>query len=242
MGQDGRDEDGAADGFVPGLSDAELVSRLQQEIPPGTWRALTERGVAGYAIRTLHSSVLRGTVNSKLAALHRPVHLTDAEIARLRDRSDERSDLVNESVARGLRRFRDHGVLAGVWRPGGASLRTYATNACFLELPNMVRGWRAHHRNENSQPHQDLEEFETIGLLERLHPHDDLGYPHERRAELELVFRALEGELARAAWLRWQHDLTWAECAQHLGISPRVLEGQLRRFRQSYSRDEETRP
>jgi DNA-directed RNA polymerase specialized sigma24 family protein len=242
MGQDGHDDHGAIDGFVAGLSDAELVNRLREEVPPGLWWALTERLVAGYAIRTLHAAVLRGTVNRKLAALNRPIHLTDAELDRLRDRAEERGDLINESVTRGLRRFRDHGVRAGAWRPGGASVRTYATNACFLELPNMVRGWRAHHRHENHRPHHDLEEFETMGLLERLHPQDDLGYIHERRAELDQVIIALDGELAKAALLRWHHDLTWAECAQHLGISPRVLEGRLRRFRQSYSRDEETPP
>ena len=78
-----------------------------------------------------------------------------------------------------------------------------------------------------------------MGLLERLHPHDELGYLHERNAELDDILNLLPDELAAAASLRRQHDLTWADCARYLGISTRVLEGQLRRFRQNHSRDGE---
>lgn len=239
MDQDGRDDDSSLEESIAHLSDAELVRRLREEVPPGMLWAITEREIAGQAISTLHAYVLDGRINGKLADLGRPVYFTGAELTRLRENRDDRGDLVNESVARGLRQFRDHGIRGGRWLPGGASVRTYAINACFREMPNLVRGWRAHHRSQPGRPHQDLAEFETMGLLERLHPHDDLGYPHERSAELDDVISILPDDLAAAAWLRRQHDLTWAQCARYLGISPRVLEGQLRRFRQNHSRDEE---
>jgi DNA-directed RNA polymerase specialized sigma24 family protein len=239
MDQDGRDDDGFRDGRGELLSDIELVTRLRAEVPPGMLWAITEREIARCAIRILHGCILERRINGKLAALKRPVKLTDVELDQLREHDDERGDMVNEAVARGLRQFRDHGIHGNRWHPGLASVRTYAINACFRELPNQVRGWRAHHSERGRRPDLDLTEFESMGLLERLHPREDIGYAQQRSAELDEVLSILPGELAAAAWLRRQHDLTWAECAHYLGISPRVLEGQLRRFRQNHSRDEE---
>jgi len=54
----------------------------------------------------------------------------------------EQEDLAQETVAEGLRVFKDHGLERGGWQPeGGASLKTYFTGALLGQFANAWRRW-----------------------------------------------------------------------------------------------------
>jgi hypothetical protein len=106
--------------------------------------------LAAYGYPVVLSWLRRGTIWRHCAERGRPLYPTDAEREILEGQFDERLELALETVAEGLKFFRERVLLAGRWSfDGGAALTTYFIGACLLAFPNVFRRWDAAGRRWN---------------------------------------------------------------------------------------------
>jgi hypothetical protein len=213
---------------LPAVSNLELVVRLRKSGCSGVLWLQTVDRLVGYGVGTLHRLLLDGSINAKLARLGRPVQLSAAELEHLAASQEERDDLVRDAVFTGLVLFRDRGIADGTWSPErGADLMTYFVNACLLALPNIVGSWRT--RRARTPPivphHVELESFAMAGDDPSLRALDD--------AALDALLASLPPQIARVARTVACDGITWAAACRRHSVSPRMVEGHLRRLRRS---------
>jgi hypothetical protein len=233
------DDDGelSYDGRVlPELSNVELVARLRKSGCTGMlWLRAVDRFVS-CGVRTLRRQIADGSVNPKLVELRRPVHLSSTEREHLRAHPEERDDLVLDAVFAGLVLLRDRGIIDGGWDPAkGADLMTYFVNACLLGLSNPVGTWRTRRaallRTVASDPDDLAAVLADLDADPSLSVQDDAG--------LEALLATLPPEIADVARLVACEGVTWAEASRRRGVSPRLVEGHLRRYRRRPRRAED---
>ena len=221
---------------LPPLSDAELVAILVADGFDGEmWRA-AEAVLAAVAISVLHDLLLGGTIARKSFALDRPIIPTADEIAVLRQRDEDRVDLVHTAVVDGIRLFRRLSREGRGWREdGGASLMSYVINGCVRALANPYRTWRT-----------------RLGQGPSLDPWPDAGCVGEPTSsepdplarlvteeEWQILIDSMPPSLARAVEVWRLTGESWTLIAARLGISGRSIEGLLRRWRKGRRLDEE---
>lgn len=235
------DDEGSHGGRVlPELSNVELVTRLRTEGCAGVLWLRTAERMIGYATGTLRGRLHDGSINTKLARLGCPVRLSHLEQEHLRTHLTDRDDLVQDAVFAGLLRLRDHGILGDQWDPAkGADLMTYFVNGCVLNLPSPLRRWRTRRAATLPVIAYEPADLEALAALDS--PTTDPALVAHDRAALQLLLDELPPEIVGPA-RRVAHDgLTWADACRREGMSPRVVEGHLRRYRRGTSRSEENR-
>lgn len=239
--QENEDEPGSPSSEVlSGLTDAELVAGLRRDGCTGVRWALARERLAGYAIGTLQRMFLDGTLIWHTTSLGRPVRFTEAEGADLRSNADDRANLVHEAVYQGLVLVHDEAVLGRKWDPArGASLSTYAVNACLLTLPNIARAWRTARKAVPPTASLDSADIRAAIDADSRRAQPDIADRMVTAAEFEAEIARMHPDLQRAARLRCTTEQSWAEIAQALGLSPRVLEGLMHRHRKKYRRGTE---
>jgi transcriptional regulator with XRE-family HTH domain/DNA-directed RNA polymerase specialized sigma24 family protein len=130
-------------------------------------------------------------------------------------------DLVQETVVRTLPVFKKR-LMRGQWRAdGGVSLRTYFIGGLLRSFANV---WRAYLIDTPVVP-AGLVPSEVLSL--------DLGLP-DTMAQREAIregLASIENQRTRAALVLTEDGYYQEEIAQILGISPRTVEGLLRRHR-----------
>jgi hypothetical protein len=206
----------------PVLTETELSLALnaKAEGPDGpTWVRLSE-SLARYAISVLLVWIRTGRMHDQCR--RRGMRLSHGWLP-LED--SDAQELVNLTVAYGLRRFRERSLVQGKWRTdGGASLGSWFVNDCILEYPNIWRSW-----------------VRTEERWRRVH--DNLGWQNGTQAIVDPQVREVErwqviDTLARiedgstraiAALLIDGYSLQ--EIGQILGLSGRAVEGRLYRLR-----------
>ena len=225
---------------LPELSNLELVSRLQMSRCSGVLWIRTVDRVVSYGTGTLRRQLLDGSINTKLARLRCPVQLSTAEREHLRGHPVECDDLVQDAVFAGLLRLRDRGILGGEWDPAkGADLMTYFVNGCLLALPNPIRDWRKHRTAALPTIVYDAADLDALAALSS--PDGDPARDVHDRAALEELLAGLPPEIVDVARGVACDGLSWADACRRHGVSPRVVEGHLRRYRQRHRRPEEDR-
>lgn len=216
-------------------TDTELVERLRRSGFAGNeWRA-AEAVLVAVAISVLHDMLLGGSVARKSLALHRAIILTPEETERLREQPEDRTDLVHAAVVEGIRVFRRLCLEGEGWDPErGASLLSYVVNGCVLALANPVRAWRTQRRRT---PRTEVLDEDHADRLSSSEP-DPLArvLADEDRAAL---LGSMPAPLTRAVWLWIDTGWPWIRIAGEIGVSPRSLEGLLRRWRQQHVQQKE---
>lgn len=209
------------------LSNVELVARLQKNGCTGILWVRAVDALVSCGVRTLRRQVTDGTVNAKLDALRRPVHLTGAERDHLRAHPEELDDLVLDAVLTGLVLLRDRAILDGRWDPGkGADLMTYFVNGCLLGFPNPVGAWRTRRARAPRTVEYTADDAAVLADLAA-----DPSLRAQDAAALEALLATFPAEIAGVARLVACDGVTWAEACRRHGVSPRTVERHLRRYR-----------
>lgn len=226
--------------ILPELSNVELVARLRTSRCTGVLWLRTADRVVTYATGTLRRQLLDGSINTKLARLRCPVQLGIVEREHLRAHPVERDDLVQDAVFAALLRLREHGILGGEWDPAkGADLMTYFVNGCLLALPNPLRDWRRHRTPGLPTVVYDAADIDALAALSS--PDSDPARDVHDRAALEELLAGLPPEIVDIARSVACDGLSWADACRRHRVSPRVVEGHLRRYRRRHHRPEEDR-
>ena len=225
---------------VPELSNLELVVRLRKCRCTGVlWLRAVDR-VVSYGTCTLRRQLLDGSVNAKLARLGRPVQLSAPEREYLRGHLTERDDLVQDAVFAGLLLLRDRAILGVEWDPArGADLMTYFVNGCLLSLANPIRDWRRHRTVTVTTVAYDAADLDALTALDALH--GDPAWGVHDRAALDDLLAQLPPTITEVARSVAYDGLNWADACRRHRVSPRVVEGHLRRYRRRHRRLEEDR-
>jgi DNA-directed RNA polymerase specialized sigma24 family protein len=223
---------------VPELSNLDLVGCLKQNGCTGVLWLRTVDRVVSYGTGTLRRQMVDGSVNSKLARLRCPIRLGPSEREHLRAHPHERDDLVQDAVFAGLVRLRDRGILGGEWDPAkGADLMTYFVNGCLLSLPNPMREWRRQRTAAVPTITYDAADLDALRALTSLEA--DPVWSIQDRDALEELLAGLPPTIVDVARSVACDGLNWADACRRHRLSPRLVEGHLRRYRRRYRRPEE---
>jgi DNA-directed RNA polymerase specialized sigma24 family protein len=202
-------------------ADRDLRDMLAAQGFAGPAYAVFEEELASYGYQVMTDWLRTGYIFSQCRNTGVPLFsqpIPDQEI----------EDLAQETVAEALGAFKRKGLQEGSWRPdGGASLKTYFTGALCLQFAN---SWKKRLRAG----------FPAASSLEILPCDSESGEPGP--AEISLQRDSIRRGLAHIKCERtrvalvlvadgYQHE----EIAEILGpgVTPRAVEGYLRRHRQS---------
>lgn len=188
--------------------------------------------LVAYARPRLIHWTARGHIFAQCARHCWPLAPTTAERAHLAgDRADV-EDLVNETLALGLKLLRDKAV-AGErkWsRTGGASLTTYYLTSCVLSFPNLFRRWRRAFQDRPIPTRDDHPAFLELAASDD--PEEQVVFEIYSRTRLD----DMPPKIRRIVELRLD-GWSLAEIAELTGAcSARAVEGALRRCRDELGR------
>lgn len=148
----------------------------------------------------------------------------------------EAEELASDAVLDGFVYFRDRGVLGRQWSvEHGQPLNEYFVNACVLAFPNVYRRWQ-----RRVSGWQDVRLVESFASLDNIVTE---GTPEDavvEQAAANAAFAALSEDNRRLLFLHDQ-GYSHAEIAEMLRLTPRGVEGRIRRARLAVRRhpDEE---
>lgn len=138
----------------------------------------------------------------------------------------EAEELASDAVYDGFVYFRDRGLLGREWAvERGQPLNEYFVNACVFAFPNVYRRW---HTRVNGW--QDVRLVDTLASLENVVAE---GTPEDAVIEQQAVnaaFAALSEDSRRLLFLHDQ-GYSHAEIGELLRLTPRAVEGRIRRAR-----------
>jgi hypothetical protein len=141
-----------------------------------------------------------------------------------------------EGVARGLNRFK-RALQNGAWDPGGgATLRTFFMGACILEFPNLYRKcWlNADSRwSELARLEPDIVTLEPDIVTWSIPPPDP-GEVASMRIGIQKALRNIADDATRAAVILQSEGYSYREIGEFLGVTPRAVDGLLRRHRKQW--------
>jgi RNA polymerase sigma factor (sigma-70 family) len=127
-------------------------------------------------------------------------------------------DLVQETVAKALVKFRDFVLVGGRWDyRRGASLRTYFIGQCLIQFANVYNYWLRHDTTHATiRPVSEPREF-----LERADPGpEELVVQQEYAAQLLRSMKPRDREI----FTMIGGGMTQVEIAEALGVSPKTIE------------------
>lgn len=141
----------------------------------------------------------------------------------------EQEDLAQETVVEALRVFKEKVATGQGWDPaGGASVRTFFTRGLLFQFANI---WRKRLRTASVDAEVTIDELVDL-------PAATLG-PHELCAQRDEIRRGLadiDSHRTRAALVLTSDGYEQEEIAEILGVTPRAVEGYMRRHRQRTQR------
>jgi len=193
--------------------------------------------LAAYGVAVTMAWSRTGQIIARCKAVGRPLPFT--EFGPGRWSRDDRIEIAVETVARALNFFLSQVLKQGKWdHRRGASLRTYFVGACLLQFPNVFAVWaseqkRWHATNDCTDTPEDAENATTRGDVSRSDPTCEAVLRHEAE---QAVLGTIQDAKVRAAVQMVARGFTYAEAARSLGLSPRVVEGRLRRLRSRTAR------
>lgn len=145
---------------------------------------------------------------------------------------EERRDVAIDTALEGAVLFREYGLVRGLWRPdGGAGLSTYFVGAAVLAFRPVYVRWY----NAREEMRAALEEAARgAGPGDRL-----AGIPDQRATNLQdaaviwdqITRLRIPDEQTRGGLYWYAQGFTQREAAMKVGLSPRALEGRIRRLR-----------
>jgi DNA-directed RNA polymerase specialized sigma24 family protein len=203
-------------------ADRELRDMLAAQHFAGPAYAVFEEDLAGYGYQVMMDWLRTGYIfnqcrNTGILLLSQPIP------------GHELEDLAQETVAEALGAFKQRGLREGGWCPdGGASLKTYFTRALCLQFAN---SWKKRLRAAGTV---------ALSSLEMLPSDTESGEPGPaeiswQRDAIRRGLADIENEKTRVAVVLAADGYQHEEIAEILGpdVTPRSVEGYLRRHRQS---------
>lgn len=143
----------------------------------------------------------------------------------------EAEELASDAVYEGFVYFRERGVLGREWtQDRGQPLFEYFVNACVLAFPNVYRRWQT-----RANGWQDVRLVDSWASLEHVATE---GTPEDAVVEQQAAntaFAALSEDSRRLLFLHDQ-GYSHAEIGELLRLTPRAVEGRIRRARLSVRR------
>jgi len=219
---------------------AESLARRQQDLEQLNTLALTgftgpeyeifAGELAAYGYPVILAWLRRGTIWKHCADRHRWLNPTDIDREILEGQFEERLDLALETVAVGLRFFRDRVLRAGQWSfDGGATLTTYFVGACLLAFPNVFRRWQATERRWHQAMRVEmLNSSQGRTLADQ--PGSDPADVIAGRAAVISELNSMPAGVRDAAALVVD-GMSFEEAGEILGTTERGIEGRLYRYR-----------
>ncbi|MEV0680589.1 sigma factor-like helix-turn-helix DNA-binding protein [Actinosynnema sp. NPDC050436] len=208
-------------GRSAGHSDEVLVEHLRERgFTDAVWDALRTRLVVyglGFVTPLIGSGAIFASCRRRGRHLHQqPVLPEDAE------------ELAMDVVQDGLALFAERGIAGRQWSPtGGLTLRRYFENACVLSFPNVYRKWQRARRDW-----QDVELLDGWAPVERYQGSRSTEDVVVGRVAVDALFEHLGQDAGTVLFLHHQ-NFSHAEIAELLRLTPRAVEGRLRRARQT---------
>lgn len=209
--------------------DAAIVERLRPDGFQGDRYDRLIGRLMEYSLAVLMKWNASGMIFKKSRQAGRPV---PAEKITLAWDFEERRDVAIDTVLEGAVLFREYGLVRGQWRPdGGASLATYFVGAAILAFRPVYVRWY----NAREQMRAALEEAARgAGPGDRL-----AGIPDQRATDMheaalfwdEFAQLRIPDEQTRGGLYWYAQGFTQREAAMKVGLSPRALEGRIRRLR-----------
>jgi DNA-directed RNA polymerase specialized sigma24 family protein len=238
----------AAESLSRRSRDLEMVNALALAQFEGPAFEVFAGELAAYGYPVILAWLRRGTIWRHCAERGRPLYPTDAERETLEGQFDERLELALETVAEGLKFFRERVLLTGRWSfEGGATITTYFIGACLLAFPNVFRRWHAAGRRWNLAMNAAVltsPEGRTVADLPGTGPvsASDIvagrgSSPCSDPADVAGARSAVLGELrsmppgTRDAAALVIDGRSFAETAAAMGTTDRAVEGRLYRYR-----------
>ncbi|MGW6732280.1 RNA polymerase sigma factor [Streptomyces sp. NPDC055013] len=182
-----------------------------------------------YALAIFKGWTASGEVFDKAARAARPIptHKIDKSWGRA-----DRLDVAAEAIAGGLKIFRTYALERKRWHPrGGASLTTYFVGACVLAFPAAYLNWfhqREHWRRVVIAVGHD-EDPQT--LLDQIPAQQDSDPALQAALWDEIERLPIHDPRTRRCLYLCALGFTQAEAGERVGLSPRAVEGRLRRLR-----------
>lgn len=209
--------------------DAVIVERLRPEGFQGDRYERLIGRLMEYSLAVLMKWNASGMIFKKSRQAGRPV---PAEKITLAWDFEERRDVAIDTALEGAVLFREYGLVRGLWRPdGGASLATYFVGAAILAFRPVYVRWY----NAREQMRAALEE-----AARGAGPGDLLaGIPDQRATDMheaalfwdQFARLRIPDEQTRGGLYWYAQGFTQREAAMKVGLSPRALEGRIRRLR-----------
>lgn len=148
-------------------------------------------------------------------------YLQQQEIPRL-----EAEELASDAVYEGFVYFRDRGLLGREWSvEHGQPLEEYFVNACVLAFPNVYRRWQT-----RTHGWQNVRLVDTLASLEHVVTE---GTPEDAVIEQQIANAAFATLSEDSRRLLFLHDQGYshAEIGELMRLTPRAVEGRIRRAR-----------
>ena len=221
----------AAESLARRMQDQEHVNDLAVAGFAGPPYEIFAGELAAYGYPVILAWLRRGTIWKHCADRGRVLYPTDREREILEGQFEERLDLALETVAEGLKFFRERVLCAGRWSfDGGATLTTYFIGACLLAFPNVFRRWRTAERKWNLALAVGMLASPEGRTLSDLPGSDPADVAAGRGAVISELRSMPDGVMGAAALV--VDGMSFADAADRLGTTERAIEGRLYRYRQ----------
>ncbi|MCX5327930.1 MULTISPECIES: hypothetical protein [unclassified Streptomyces] len=215
--------------------DARIVERLRAEGFLGPrYERLTQQ-LMEYALATMIKWNANGLIFVKSRRVSRPV---PGEKITFAWNNQERRDVALDTVVSGHDLFREHGLIRGRWNPAqGACLTTYFVGAAVLAFRPVYLSWY----DARQRMHAALQE--AVGTEQS---EDWLANIPDQRSADAFDDAALWDQIARLniadpqtreGLYYYAQGFTQRDAALKAGLSPRALEGRIKRLRDKLGTD-----
>jgi transposase len=204
---------------LPHPEDQQRLEALQAADFDGTaWQRCAE-DLAGYGFQVMVVWIRTGQVFDRMQEKNHQLRLKPPSDGRVLT-EEVAEELAIETVGYAIHAFRNILRREGWSAAGGASLQTFFIGQCLFQFPNVYRRWLGETR---PTPWREVE------ILEDLPSADD---PAEQ-AIGQLEVEALD-ERTRIILTKVQEGYTQREIAVMLGVTPKVIEKLIAKFRQQH--------
>ncbi|GLW74480.1 hypothetical protein Kpho02_67780 [Kitasatospora phosalacinea] len=216
-------------------SDQQLYERLKSSGFAGLQWELFADALATYALPILMNWLYTGEIFAQCAARGRPVKRRGgADLTVLRQDRDEREELACETIARGIRTFREHAMVNGGWRSDrGASLKTYFVGAAAMEFGAVYERWASEHSRRPPTIPEDIHEISDIRGSAEESPEASI----EAKDFVSRVLSSIPDGATRTAAFLAMNDYSNKEIGEHLNMSAGAVAMRLSRLRRQKSKE-----
>ncbi|MFJ8961087.1 RNA polymerase sigma factor [Lentzea sp. NPDC102401] len=199
--------------------DGVLVQHFRESGLSGPRWDQFHRQLLGYGLTFVTKLVRSGAMFSRCGRHGRFLHQQEIPL-------QEAEELASDAVYEGFVYFRDRGLLGREWSvERGQPLNEYFVNACVLAFPNVYRRWQ-------TQAHgwQDVRLVDSLASLEHVVAE---GTPEDAVIEQQAANAAFATLSEDGRRLLFLHDQGYshAEIAELVRLTPRAVEGRIRRAR-----------